>query len=91
MNKNETLICREFPGLASGKTGIVNLDMILEVEKDNQRFQKSLPADYINHPCNEDLNAFMQLTVPSFIGHTIQCNYTLEVHLYYKGITTKKL
>ena len=80
-NKNETLAKRKFPGVASGKTGTVILDMNLEVEKDNQRFQKSLPPDYIHHPCNEDLNAFMQLSVPSLMGHTMQCNYTLEVHL----------
>ena len=33
----------------------------------------------------------MQLSVPSLMGHTMQCNYTLEVHLYYQGLTTKKL
>jgi hypothetical protein len=63
----------------------------LLVTKDAERFQKSLPQEHIHHTCDDDLNAFMALTVPSLQGSTIQCAYTLEVHIYYRGLTTKKL
>jgi len=39
--------------------------MVLQVAKDHERFFKSLPADYVNHPIKDDLNTFRQLTVPT--------------------------
>ncbi len=67
-SKSETLIKRDFSGLASGKNGTVNLDMVLQVEKDDKRFFKSLPADYVNLPIKDELNTFRQLTVPTLMG-----------------------